>query len=559
MNFKNKYLLFLIKLWKKHLNFYVDSVIKNRYNVGQGERVKMLFNKHTVFTMGILGISLTLFSAPASAVIKLPPQDYVETVRAMDFYSNRIDDKFLSSLANEYKSYALFKANFTPDYKGANHFAVKAINAYHGEYVKPENVYNKNLPGESIVEISNYYDDLIHLLDTDLINQYPQLMAEAQAKFDCWVDSEANGLSSKQSLTCQNRFMKARKHLFAKLNDCNCSKSKNKKVNQKKTISKYDGKILPIPKWPNLPVVANNPPVPVIKHTVVRELTVSKEIKEAIVRIDKSIKEINTKLAGNTQTKADIDDIKKQIKELKNLISNSSQDDFVELKKKLSELEAKLSNISCADVVEEETSETETEPVEKVEEMIEMPEETADSEPENIIEETEDVKPTEEDEVLIYESESEDEPEEEDEEDGENDEEYFDEDEEEPEFEEVDEEEYIEVEVSNAPSTLLPYEIFFNWNDATVNPKFNTALKEIASNAKNSKEIIVIKGHTDASGTPEYNQKLSKKRAENVGKIIMSYGVPREKIILQGVGSTEPKVKTKVGEKNAENRRVVIK
>ena len=39
----------------------------------------------------------------------------------------------------------------------------------------------------------------------------------------------------------------------------------------------------------------------------------------------------------------------------------------------------------------------------------------------------------------------------------------------------------------------------------------------------------------------------------------MSYGVPREKIILQGVGSTEPKVKTKVGEKNAENRRVVIK
>ena len=32
---------------------------------------------------------------------------------------------------------------------------------------------------------------------------------------------------------------------------------------------------------------------------------------------------------------------------------------------------------------------------------------------------------------------------------------------------------YIEVEVSNASSNLLPYEVFFNWNDATVNPKLS--------------------------------------------------------------------------------------
>ena len=123
----------------------------------------------------------------------------------------------------------------------------------------------------------------------------------------------------------------------------------------------------------------------------------------------------------------------------------------------------------------------------------------------------------------------------------------------------VDEEEYLEIEVNDASSNLLPYEIFFNWNDATVNPELTDELKEIAESALDSGEIIVIKGHTDARGTPAYNQKLSKKRAENVGKIIMSYGVPRDKIILQGVGSSEPKVKTKVGERNAENRRVVIK
>ena len=465
--------------------------------------------------------SLMVFSTPTFAKITLPPQDYIETIRAIDFYSNRIDNNFLASLANEYKSYALFKANYTPDYEMANYFATKALNAYHGENVRPENIYNRNLSSDSIIEISNYYEDLKHLLDSDLVFKYPQLMAEAQAKFDCWVDSESNGLSKKQSSACQSRFMKARNHLFAKLNDCNCEKNKTSKTITKKTLKKYDGKILPIPKWPNLPVIANNPPIPVIKQTVVKELTVSKQITETIARIEQSISDINAKIASNQNefniksngTKTDIDNLKNEISGLKNLIENTPQGDFDGLKAKLSELEEKLSNVSCSQEAKEETPTPESSDNEMVDEVI--------------IEEE-----------VIEEDSSEDE---------------------EPEFEVVDEEEYLEIEVNDASSNLLPYEIFFNWNDATVNPELTDELKEIAESALNSGEIIVIKGHTDASGTPAYNQKLSKKRAENVGKIIMSYGVPRDKIILQGVGSSEPKVKTKVGERNAENRRVVIK
>ncbi len=493
----------------------------------------MLSKKHFHILFGVIGFSILTHSTPAQAIINLPPQDYVQTLRATDFYSNVIKNKFLSTLANEYKSYALFKANFTPDYEMANYFATKAINAYHGETVRPEDIYTKNLPANQLVEISNYYEDLLHFLDTDLVNKYPQLMAEAQAKFDCWVDSLSRGASQKQALTCQNRFMKARKYLFAKLNDgCGCEKSK--KTKQKKpSVPKYDGKILSIPKWPNLPIVSNNPPIPVIKHTVVRELTVSKEIKESISRIEKSINDINTRLSNN-QTKAEIEDIKKQIEELKRLLKNSSQDNLSELQKKLSELEEKLSKISCSDSV---AKPTEPEPTIEAPTPEETEEEVTEPEEEVTEEEIEEEAPAEEEEHQ--------------------DEEYLPE--EEPEFESVDEDEYLEIEIKDAPSTLLPYEIFFNWNDATVDPKFNDAIKDIAENAQNSEEMIIIKGHTDASGTPEYNQKLSKKRAENVGKIIMSYGVPKERIILQGVGSTEPKVQTKTGEKNAQNRRVVIK
>ncbi|MCR5506929.1 MAG: OmpA family protein [bacterium] len=493
----------------------------------------MLMKKHIDFLLKGSIVSFMLFSYPAFATISLPPQDYVETIRAIDFYSNQVSDNFLATLANEYKSYALFKANYTPDYDMANYFATKALNAYHGEYVRPENIYKRNLPSSSIVEISNYYEDLMHLLNTDLVHQYPQLMAEAQAKFDCWVDSEANGLSKKQSATCQSRFIKARNHLFAKLNnDCNCKKTK-KKIITKKTLSKYDGKILPIPKWPNLPAITNNPPVPIVKQTVVKELTISKEIKESLAKIEKSIVEINKALA-NGQTKTDIDNIKKEIAELKQLLENSNQGDFDELKNKLADLEDKLSNITCTD---ENISDTEeiTEPEDETETV---EEEMAEEEPEEILIEEFSETPDDESEEET--------------------EEYFEE-EEEPEFEVIDEDEYVEIEVNNAPSILLPYEIFFDWNDSNVDKKFNNALADIANQAIQSGEIIVIKGHTDASGTPAYNQKLSKKRAENVGKIIISYGVPRDKIILQGVGSTEPKIKTKVGEKNAENRRVVIK
>ncbi len=515
----------------------------------------------------LLGVfTATVFdSAPILAASNnFPTKDYVETIRSMDLYSNRINDTFLTILANEYKSYALFKANFTPDYNMANHFAIKAINAYHGERVKPEEIYKKRLPFSSIVELSRGLDDLTTLLNTDLVHKYPQLMAEAQAKFDCWADSEASGMSKKQSDSCKNRFLKAKKYLFEKLTDC-CNCKKNKKVKPETVVSKkpekYNGKVLPLRKWPNLPVVSNNPPVPVIRQVVIKELTVSKEIKEAILKIEQSIKDINTKLANN-QTKVDIENIKQQISELKKSITDSSQEDFAELQEKLSELENKLSGISCSEPepIEENNNEEndDGEEISYIEATIEIENQPTKSE----INETEDaeeigIENEEEPEEILVKEFTEDSDEYIDES-SDTDDEYI-EDEEDPEFETADEDEYLEIEIQDSSSNLLPYEVFFDWNSASVKPKFNDALKDIAKNAKQSKEIIVIKGHTDASGSKEYNQKLSKKRAENVGKIIMAYGVPKDRIILQGVGSTEPKVKTKSGEKNAENRRVVIK
>ena len=475
----------------------------------------------------LLMLSSALFIAGYSApvfAIDLPPQNYIDTLRQTDFYSNRTKDTFTNTLANEYKSYALYKAQYTNDFDNANRFAMKALTSYHGERVRPENVYQKRLPSTSIINISNYYDDLLYLLDTDLINKYPQLMAEAQAKFDCWIDSEANGASMKQSATCFNRFKKARDYLYAKLEEgCN-TKCKVKKQEEKRTIKKYDGKILPIPKWPNLPTIANNPPIPVIRETVVRENNTqtiktndtarvdNTEIQKSLATITGMIGDINKRIArlkpagrengtnniivanDDSATTDDINALKSEIAKLEqklHSIENNGNENFNELKNQLSSLEDAVSNIDCCSVDEVEDDEEEIE--------------------------------------------------------------------EEPIFKKVDEDEVVEIEITDKPSDLLPFELFFDWNKADVDYKFIPQIKDIAEKALKSKEIIVIQGHTDTSGTPEYNKVLSQKRAENVGKIVMNYGIPREKIVLQGVGATDPKIPTKDGVKKPENRRVVIK
>ena len=128
-----------------------------------------------------------------------------------------------------------------------------------------------------------------------------------------------------------------------------------------------------------------------------------------------------------------------------------------------------------------------------------------------------------------------------------------------PEFQQITEKETVETEIFDKPSSALPYELYFDWDKDNVKPEYRTQLQDITDKALKSKETIVIQGHTDNTGNEKYNDDLSKRRATNVGKVVMSYGVPKEKIILQGVGSREPKVPTKKGQRNEKNRRVVIK
>lgn len=513
--------------------------------------------KNINYTKGIkktlaIAFAITLaHSTPTSATIHLPAQNYVNTVRGMDFYSNKAPDVFSDTLAKEYKSYALYKAQFSHNPATANHFAMKALSAFHGERVQPENIYQMQIPAQHIVWLSNGHDDLLHLLETNLPIRYPQLMAEAQAKFDCWADAASTGESNKQIKTCRKRFLKARNHLLAKLEEgcnqtCTVKRNSNGRLEVKdrktgtsllnvKTEKKYTGGEISIPKWPNLPIIKNNPPIPVLQQTVVRETTAvssdNTEIKIAIKKIEDSIAKLNQKLMllstpqgqesvsiipnPDSATKNDIEALKEQIRILSNKINAMPNKSCVEYEL----LSTQLASLT-----------------EKLNQILANP-----PQPQPIISQPE----------FIDEEEKEEEDDDDDDEDEEEVIEEF--------FPHATEKEIIETEIIDRPSDLLPFELFFDWNKANVDYKFLPQLKDIAEKALMSKESIVVQGHTDASGTHEYNKKLSHDRAENVAKILYGYGIPKQKIIIQGVGETEPKIPTAQGVKKPENRRVVIK
>jgi len=69
---------------------------------------------------------------------------------------------------------------------------------------------------------------------------------------------------------------------------------------------------------------------------------------------------------------------------------------------------------------------------------------------------------------------------------------------------------------------------------------------------------ILIEGHTDYTGTDEYNQKLSERRAASLSKRLVENGIPAERIESSGKGEKQPIATNATKEGRAQNRRIEI-
>jgi outer membrane protein OmpA-like peptidoglycan-associated protein len=103
------------------------------------------------------------------------------------------------------------------------------------------------------------------------------------------------------------------------------------------------------------------------------------------------------------------------------------------------------------------------------------------------------------------------------------------------------------------------YLVFFDWDRATLTDRARQIVKEAADNSTHVQYTrIEVNGYTDTSGTPQYNQGLSVRRADAVKAELIRDGVPVGSITTKGFGETHLLVPTGPGVREPQNRRVEI-
>ena len=118
------------------------------------------------------------------------------------------------------------------------------------------------------------------------------------------------------------------------------------------------------------------------------------------------------------------------------------------------------------------------------------------------------------------------------------------------------------VTVTNMGSYLLvnlPDDVLFATGSATVNPGLRAEVSSIAANLVSyPNSSIQVIGHTDNVGTAALNVDLSQHRAGAVANILLSSGVPANRLSTVGMGEDRPVASNLTVEGRAQNRRVEI-
>ena len=119
---------------------------------------------------------------------------------------------------------------------------------------------------------------------------------------------------------------------------------------------------------------------------------------------------------------------------------------------------------------------------------------------------------------------------------------------------------------TTAPSVYyLADTVYFNNGGATVDSKYWGALRKIVKEAKTHNGKIIVQGfassrtrNTDMMSHKLANLKVSVKRADNVADILVKYGMPRSKIITEGLSDSRPLYQEVMPEGERLNRRAEI-
>jgi len=100
----------------------------------------------------------------------------------------------------------------------------------------------------------------------------------------------------------------------------------------------------------------------------------------------------------------------------------------------------------------------------------------------------------------------------------------------------------------------------FEVDSARLTPSSRDVLDKIAEDLKKYPRLrIELQGHTDSTGSDEYNLKLSQRRAEAVRDYLIEQGVSPSQLVARGYGEMQPIADNSTAAGRAANRRVVMR
>ncbi len=101
--------------------------------------------------------------------------------------------------------------------------------------------------------------------------------------------------------------------------------------------------------------------------------------------------------------------------------------------------------------------------------------------------------------------------------------------------------------------------VYFDFDRASIKSEFYSVLDKHATFlVKNSAQTVVIEGHTDSRGTPEYNIALGERRAQAVETYLLNAGVAASQISVVSFGEEKPAVTGASEYAFAQSRRAVV-
>jgi len=105
----------------------------------------------------------------------------------------------------------------------------------------------------------------------------------------------------------------------------------------------------------------------------------------------------------------------------------------------------------------------------------------------------------------------------------------------------------------------MPGNITFRTDSADLSADFYPILSKVSGTLiEYGDTVIEVAGHTDSTGSADYNQALSERRAQSVAAYLTSQGVKQPRLIVVGDGENHPVASNDTSEGRQQNRRVEL-